>query len=76
VQVKGLIGAALDFVLPLWEHLAWHVTDGRYLIDNNSIKNAIRSLVLGRRNYLLSETKDEKLLVLICSLTGSCKLKE
>jgi transposase len=72
---KSPIGAALNYVLPLWDRLSTYVKDGRYLVDNNPIENAIRPLVLGRKNYLFAGSHEgAKRLAMIYSFTGSCKL--
>jgi len=72
---KSPIGAALEYVLPLWNRLTTYINDGQYLIDDNQIENAIRALVLGRKNYLFAGSHEgAKRLAMIYSFTGSCKL--
>jgi len=72
---KSPIGAALEYVLPLWNRLTTYINDGQYLIDDNPIENAIRALVLGRKNYLFAGSHEgAKRLAMIYSFTGSCKL--
>lgn len=72
---KSPIGQALGYILPLWDRLSKYVDDGRYLIDDNPIENAIRPLVLGRKNYLFAGSHEgAKRLAVIYSFTGSCKM--
>jgi hypothetical protein len=52
----SLLGKALHYVTAQWPKLARYVDDGRYPIDNNACENAIRPFVVGRRNWLFSDT--------------------
>ena len=52
----SLLGKALHFVTAQWPELERYVQDGRYPIDNNACENAIRPFVVGRRNWLFSDT--------------------
>ena len=46
----------LHYVTAQWPKLVRYVDDGRYPIDNNACENAIRPFVVGRRNWLFSDT--------------------
>ena len=39
-----------------WDKLVRYLEDGRIPIDNNAVENAIRPFVLGRKNWLFSDT--------------------
>ena len=39
-----------------WDRLVRYIEDGRLEIDNNGAENAIRPFVVGRKNWLFSET--------------------
>ncbi len=43
-------------MLGQWESLKRYVQDGRLEIDNNKVENAIRPFVIGRRNWMFSDT--------------------
>ena len=52
----SLLGKALHYLASQWTKLALYVTDGAYPIDNNACENSIRPFVIGRRNWLFSDT--------------------
>jgi transposase len=52
----SLLGQALHYLTAQWPKLVRYVDDGRYPIDNNACENAIRPFVIGRRNWLFSDT--------------------
>jgi transposase len=43
---------AINYTLGLWKELNAYLQDGRLPIDNNLAENAIRSIALGRKNWL------------------------
>ena len=50
------------------------VHDGRMEIDDNRIENSIRSIALGRKNYLFAGSHDAaQRAAVIYSLSGTCK---
>lgn len=50
------------------------MNDGRFLIDNNLVENAIRPLALGRKNYLFCGNHDAAVrAAIVYSLVDSCK---
>ena len=71
---KGPIGKALFYAknhLPL---LAKYLDDGRILIDNNLIENTIRTLALGRKNYLFAGSHQAaQRTAMMYSFFASCK---
>ncbi len=52
----SLLGKALHYLSAQWPKLSRFVTNGSYPIDNNPCENAIRPFVVGRRNWLFSDT--------------------
>ena len=52
----SLLGKALHYLSAQWPKLSWYVTDGNYPIDNNACENSIRPFVVGRKNWLFSDT--------------------
>jgi len=49
-------GKALQYLHNEWEKLTVYLQDGRLAIDNNGAENAIRPFVLGRKNWLFSDS--------------------
>lgn len=49
-------GQALSYLKNQWHKLIRYCDDGRLSIDNNACENAIRPFVIGRRNWLFSDT--------------------
>jgi hypothetical protein len=66
---------AIDYSLSNWKALTRYLDDGDVPIDNNAAENAVRPLVLGRKNWLFvgSQQAGERAAV-IMSLIESAKL--
>ena len=56
VPPKSLTGVALQYLHNQWQYLIRYIDDGRFSIDNNLTENAIRPFVIGRKNWLFSDT--------------------
>jgi len=56
VLPKGKLGEALQYLHKYWPKLIRYTKDGGLPIDNNRVENAIRPFVLGRKNWLFSDT--------------------
>ena len=56
VPPKTATGEALKYLADQWDKLVRYLDDGRIAIDNNLTENAIRPFVLGRKNWLFSDT--------------------
>lgn len=52
----SLLGKALHYLSAQWSKLTLYVTAGEYPIDNNACENSIRPFVIGRKNWLFSDT--------------------
>lgn len=56
VLPKGLLGKAITYSLNQWDKLNVFLQDGRLEIHNNRSERAIKPVVLGRKNFLFSNT--------------------
>lgn len=75
VSTKSALATAIKYALAQWTALERYVDDGRIEIDNNAAERAIRTVALGRKNYLFagSDAGGERA-ALIYSLIGTAKL--
>jgi transposase len=53
---QSLLGKALHYLCGEWPKLVRFLEDARYPLDNNAAENAIRPFVIGRKNWLFSDT--------------------
>ena len=53
---RSALGKAMNYAHKQWPKLIVYVEDGRLRIDNNLTENAIRPFVIGRKNWLFSDT--------------------
>lgn len=56
VLPSSLTGKALAYMHGQWDRLIRYIDDGRLEIDNNGAENAIRPFVVGRKNWLFSNS--------------------
>jgi transposase len=72
---KSALAEAIHYALVRWEALLRYVSDGRIEIDNNAAERALRTVALGRKNYLFagSDAGGERAAA-IYSLIGTAKL--
>ena len=56
VPPKSLLGKAVNYTLSQWQRLIQYTTAGIIRPDNNLVENAIRPFVVGRKNWLFSDT--------------------
>lgn len=70
---KSPLDAAIVYALRNWVALTRYTADGRLKIDNNGAEQALRPIVLGRKNWLLagSEAAAHRTAIL-CSLVQTC----
>lgn len=74
VLPKSLIGKAMFYVLKRWDKLIKYIYDGELEIDTNLIENTIRTLALGRKNYLFAGSPDAASnIAVFYSIFGTCK---
>ena len=72
---KSDVALAINYALGRWPALALFCDDGRVEMDNNAAERALRTVALGRKNYLFagSDAGGERAAA-IYSLLGSAKL--
>ncbi|RLA26573.1 MAG: IS66 family transposase [Gammaproteobacteria bacterium] len=56
VPPSSVTGKALHYLHNEWDKLIRYLEDGRLEIDNNAAENAIRPFVVGRKNWLFSDS--------------------
>ncbi len=56
VVPKGYLGKALNYLHNNWDALVCYTEAGHLSIDNNRAENAIRPFVIGRKNWLFSNS--------------------
>ena len=56
VPPRTATGKALAYLSNEWDKLQGYLQDGRLHIDNNLAENAIRPFVVGRKNWLFSDS--------------------
>lgn len=77
VPPQSAQGKALRYVNKYWDKLTIYCTDGCLNIDNNITENSIRPFVIGRKNWLFSDTtKGAKASALIYSLIETAKANQ
>ena len=68
---------AIEYIEKRWQKLTHYLWYGEVEIDNNLVENAIRPLVIGRKNYLfIGSQKAGKGAAIFYSLIGPCKMAE
>ncbi len=71
---KSPLGAAAGYALRDGVALARYTDDGRLKIDNNGAEQALRPIVLGRKNWLFAGSKGAAHRAgIFCSLVQTCK---
>jgi len=75
VRPKSRLGKAVRYALGQWEAIKRYTEIAEAEIDNNSIENAMRAVVLGRKNWLFLGNADRggRTAVVFYSLVVSCK---
>lgn len=75
VAPTSLTGKALAYLSNQWSTLIVYCEDGRLDIDNNAVERAIRPFVIGRNNWIFSDTvKGAKASANLYSLVETAKL--
>jgi transposase len=74
---KSDTALAVRYALSRWDALLRYVNDGRIEIDNNAAERSLRTVALGRKNYLFagSDAGGERAAA-IYSLIGTAKLND
>jgi len=58
VTPKSALGRAIGYALEQWQAISRFVEDGRLSIDNNIAEREIKSVVIGRKNWLFADSED------------------
>src|SRR5262249_33536727 len=75
VLPKSPLGDALRYLRNQWAALHRFVDDGRFRIDNNGAENQLRTVAIGRKNWLFAGSFDGATrAALLYSLVQSCAL--
>ena len=74
---KSGLAEAIGYALDHWQALIRYASDGRIEIDNNAAERALRTVALGRKNFLFagSDAGGDRAAA-IYSLIGSAKLND
>jgi hypothetical protein len=71
---KSPLGAAIGYALRNWVALTRYAEDGRLQIDNNGAEQALRPIVLGRKNWLFAGSQAAAYrTAILCSLVQTRK---
>lgn len=74
VLPKSLLGSAITYSLSQWKKLNIFLKDGRLEIDNNASERSIKPVVIGRKNFLFSNTpRGAKASAIIYSIVETAK---
>jgi hypothetical protein len=72
---KSELAKAIAYLTKRWECFTRYTQDGRLLMHNNPAENALRSVVLGRKNYLFAGSdQGGARAAVFYSLIETCKL--
>ena len=75
LSVKSELAKAIHYALERWSALVLFVNDGRVELDNNAAERALRTVAIGRKNYLFAGSDAGGVrAAAIYSLLGSAKL--
>ena len=56
VPPRSALGKAMNYTHKQWPKLTVFIEDGRLRMDYNLVENAIRPIVIGRKNFLFCDT--------------------
>ena len=77
VSKKSELAKGIGYILSRWTALTRYRDDGRIEIDNNAAERALRSVALGRKNYLFcGSDAGGRRAAAIYSLIGTAKLND
>lgn len=77
IPKKGELAKAIRYALSRWSALTRYQSDGRIEIDNNAAERALRTIALGRKNWLFAGSDDGgERAAAIYSLLGTAHLND
>lgn len=75
VSSKSPIGLAFTYLDNQWQELIRYLDDGDLSIDNNDTERILRSIAVGRANWLFAGSAEGgRRAAIICTMLASCKL--
>ncbi len=75
LSVHAEMAKAFTYMLKQWDALNEYCRNGQVEIDNNIGENALRTVAVGRKNYLFfGSDRGGEAAAIIYSLLGTCKL--
>ncbi|QDF97846.1 IS66 family transposase [Azoarcus sp. DD4] len=77
ISKRSALAEAIRYALTRWPALTRYADDGRIEIDNNAAERALRTVAIGRKNYLFAGSDaGGKRAATIYSLIGTAKLND
>lgn len=74
---KGALAKAIDYTLSNWAALVRYCDDGRLDIDNNAAERALRTVAVGRKNWIFfGNERGGEAAAVMYSLIATCKEHE
>jgi hypothetical protein len=71
---KGALAKAISYTLTHWAALARYCDDGRLAIDNNAAERALRSIAVGRKNWVFfGNERGGRAAAVMYSLIATCR---
>lgn len=71
---KGALAKAIDYALSNWTALCRYCDDGRLEIDNNGSERSLRTVAVGRKNWIFfGNERGGRTAAVIYSLIATCK---
>ena len=71
---KGRLAKAIDYALNHWGALVRYCDDGRLEIDNNAAERALRTVAVGRKNWIFfGNERGGEAAAVVYSLIATCK---
>jgi len=72
---KSPLGRALTYMVNQWQALSRFLEDGRLEIDNNGVERALRTVAVGRKNWLFAGSDEgAERAAVIYTVFGTCRL--
>jgi hypothetical protein len=76
VLPKGPMGQAIAYATKNWASLTRYLEQGYLAIDNNAAERALRSVAVGRKNWLFAGSADAgRRAAVLMTLVNTCKLQ-
>jgi transposase len=76
VLPKGPMGQAISYAKKNWTALTRYLEQGYLAIDNNAAERALRSVAVGRKNWLFAGSAEAgRRAAVLMTLVGTCKLQ-